>query len=187
MSCNPALKRRAKITATLRVVFAEEFLEKPISATLSSHQQLVSPVSSFPTLRLEDTPPVRLSHSLVIVFSLVSVPALAYHSGQNALQSINNSSNVAHTRQRTQPTPTPSPSPAPLPLPPPTIKIENYRAPAARIIGAALTSEKGYARLAHLTDHIGNRLSGSKSLEQAIAWALSEMKGDGLDNVRGER
>jgi carboxypeptidase Q len=85
------------------------------------------------------------------------------------------------------PTPTPSPSPSPVPLPPPTVKIDNYRAPAARIIGAALTSDKAYARLAHLTDHIGNRLSGSKGLEQAIAWALAEMKRDGLDNVRGEK
>lgn len=85
------------------------------------------------------------------------------------------------------PAPAPSPSPTPAPLPPPTVKIENYRSPAARIIGAALTSDKAYARLAHLTDHIGNRLSGSKNLEQAITWALAEMRRDGLDNVRGEK
>ncbi|HET6670507.1 MAG TPA: M28 family metallopeptidase [Pyrinomonadaceae bacterium] len=83
--------------------------------------------------------------------------------------------------------PSPAPSPTPVPLPPPTVKIDNYRAPAARIIGAALTSDKAYERLAHLTDHIGNRLSGSKSLEQAIAWALAEMRRDGLENVRGEK
>ena len=74
-----------------------------------------------------------------------------------------------------------------MPLPPPTVRIDSYRAPAARIIGAALTSNKAYARLAHLTDHIGHRLSGSKGLEQAIEWALAEMKRDGLDNVRGEK
>lgn len=85
------------------------------------------------------------------------------------------------------PTPTPSPSPTPTPLPPPTVKIDNYREPAGRIIGAALTSDKAYERLAYLTDQIGNRLSGSKSLERAITWAISEMKGDGLDNVRGEK
>ena len=67
------------------------------------------------------------------------------------------------------------------------MKIDKYRAAAARIIGAALTSDKAYARLAHLTDHIGNRLSGSRGLEQAVAWALAEMKRDGLDNVRGEK
>src|SRR5689334_21012730 len=44
-----------------------------------------------------------------------------------------------------------------------------------------------YRRLAWLTDRIGNRLSGSESLERAIAWAVSEMKRDGLDNVRAEK
>jgi carboxypeptidase Q len=85
------------------------------------------------------------------------------------------------------PTPTPSPSPTPTPLPPPTVRIDDYRAPAGRIIGAALTSDRAYERLAYLTDQIGNRLSGSKSLERAIAWAIAEMKSDGLDNVRGEK
>ena len=80
-----------------------------------------------------------------------------------------------------------SPSATPTPLPPPTVSIDNYRATAGRIIGAALVSDHAYKRLAHLTDHIGHRLSGSKSLEQAIQWALAEMKRDGLDNVRGEK
>lgn len=83
--------------------------------------------------------------------------------------------------------PTASPTPTPVRLPPPTVRIADYRAAAARIIGASLTSDKAYARLAHLTDHIGNRLSGSKNLELAIEWALAEMKKDGLDNVRGEK
>ncbi len=74
-----------------------------------------------------------------------------------------------------------------MPLPPPTVKIGDYRAAAGSIIGAALTSERGWQRLAHLTDNIGNRLSGSKSLERAIEWAIAEMKRDGLDNVRGEK
>ena len=80
-----------------------------------------------------------------------------------------------------------SPTPTPTPLPPPTVRIEDYRVAAARIIGAALTSDHAYSRLAHLTDHIGNRLSGSKNLERAIEWALAEMKRDGLDNVRAEK
>ena len=80
-----------------------------------------------------------------------------------------------------------SPTPTPAPLPPPTVKIDGYRAAAARIIGAALTSDRAYERLAYLTDHIGNRLSGSKSLERAIEWAVTEMKRDGLDNVRAEK
>ena len=80
-----------------------------------------------------------------------------------------------------------SPTPTPTPMPPPTVKIDRYRAAAARIIGAALTSDRAYSRLAHLTDHIGHRLSGSQNLERAIEWAISEMKRDGLDNVRGEK
>ena len=80
-----------------------------------------------------------------------------------------------------------SPTPTPVPLPAPTVKIDRYRAAAAKIIGAALTSDHAYSRLAHLTDHIGNRLSGSENLERAIEWAIAEMKRDGLDNVRGEK
>lgn len=80
-----------------------------------------------------------------------------------------------------------SPTPTPVPLPSPTVKIDRYRAAAARIIGAALTSDHAYSRLAHLTDHIGNRLSGSQNLERAIEWAITEMKRDGLDNVRAEK
>ncbi len=83
--------------------------------------------------------------------------------------------------------PVASPTPAPVTLPPPTVKIDRYRDAAARIIGAALTSDRAYSRLAHLTDHIGHRLSGSKNLERAIEWALAEMKRDGFDTVRAEK
>jgi carboxypeptidase Q len=75
----------------------------------------------------------------------------------------------------------------PKPLPPPRVKIEDYRERASRIIGAALTGDVAYKRLAWLTDRIGNRLSGSESLERAIEWALAEMKRDRLDNVRAEK
>lgn len=67
------------------------------------------------------------------------------------------------------------------------MKIDAYRAAAGRIIGAALTSDRAYQRLAYLTDHIGHRLSGSKNLERAIEWAVTEMKRDGLDNVRADK
>ena len=90
---------------------------------------------------------------------------------------------IAAPQNPSQATPTPTPTP----LPPPTVKIDDYRAPAGRIIGAALTSNKAYDRLSYLTDKIGHRLSGSKSLELAIAWAIDEMKKDGLDNVRAEK
>jgi carboxypeptidase Q len=95
---------------------------------------------------------------------------------------------ASQAQQRPQATPPPAASPTPLvPLPPPTVNIEDYRAAAARIIGAALTSDRAYTRLAHLTDHIGNRLSGSENLKRAIEWAVREMKRDGLDNVRAEK
>jgi carboxypeptidase Q len=72
-------------------------------------------------------------------------------------------------------------------LPSPTVKIDAYRTPAGRIIGAALTKNRAHERLAYLTDRIGHRLSGSQNLERAIAWAVAEMKADGLDNVRTEK
>ena len=72
-------------------------------------------------------------------------------------------------------------------MPSPTVKIDAYRAPAGRIIGAALTKNKAYERLGYLTDRIGHRLSGSSNLERAIQWALAEMKQDGFDNVRAEK
>jgi carboxypeptidase Q len=72
-------------------------------------------------------------------------------------------------------------------LPSPTVKVDAYRAPAGRIIGAALTKNRAYERLGYLTDRIGHRLSGSSNLERAIAWAIAEMKNDGLDNVRAEK
>jgi carboxypeptidase Q len=61
-----------------------------------------------------------------------------------------------------------------------------YRAAADSLINAALKDSAAWNRLAKLTDTFGNRLSGSRSLENAIDWALAEMKRDGLDNVRGE-
>ena len=95
---------------------------------------------------------------------------------------------ASQAQQRPPATPPPAASPTPVvPLPPPTVNIDDYRAAAARIIGAALTSDRAYTRLAHLTDHIGNRLSGSENLSRAIEWAVAEMKRDGLDNVRAEK
>ncbi|HEX8336000.1 MAG TPA: M28 family metallopeptidase [Pyrinomonadaceae bacterium] len=79
------------------------------------------------------------------------------------------------------------PAAAPKPLPPPRVRIEQYRERASRIIGAALTSDVAYRRLAWLTDRIGHRLAGSEALERGIAWAVAEMRRDGLDNVRAEK
>ena len=57
---------------------------------------------------------------------------------------------------------------------------ERYREPAARIVGAALLDQEGYAKLTHLTTRIGHRLSGSSGLERAIEWASAAMKAEGL-------
>ena len=61
---------------------------------------------------------------------------------------------------------------------------ERYRATAGKLIQAALADTAGYDRLAYLCYRIGNRLSGSASLEKAIAWSVEQMKAAGLSNVR---
>lgn len=64
--------------------------------------------------------------------------------------------------------------------------LAEYREPAARLIGEALSSRFAWERLAELGDTYGPRLSGSTNLEAAIRWAVAEMKRDGLENVRTE-
>jgi len=73
-----------------------------------------------------------------------------------------------------------SPSPAPG-------WLDAYREPASRLVGAALADTAAWTRVAELTDTFGHRLAGSKGLEDAITWALAEMRQDGLENVRGEK
>ncbi len=59
-----------------------------------------------------------------------------------------------------------------------------YRATADKLIDAALADNAGLARLEYLCYRIGNRLSGSSALEQAVTWSAEEMKRAGLENVR---
>ena len=61
---------------------------------------------------------------------------------------------------------------------------DQYRAAADKLISAALADNEGYDRLAYLCYRIGSRLSGSPSLERAIAWSAEQMKAAGLSNVR---
>ena len=63
---------------------------------------------------------------------------------------------------------------------------DRQRVDTKRLIDAALADSAGYNRLATLTDRFGHRLSGSKALEDAISWILTEMRADNLANVRGE-
>ncbi|MEO8660594.1 MAG: M20/M25/M40 family metallo-hydrolase [Bryobacteraceae bacterium] len=58
-----------------------------------------------------------------------------------------------------------------------------YRETADKLIAAAKADDEGWRRLMYLCDRIGNRLSGSASLERAIVWAAAEMKAAGLENV----
>lgn len=61
-----------------------------------------------------------------------------------------------------------------------------YREPASRLVGEAMSSRFAWDRLAELGDTFGHRLSGSQALEDAIQWAVQEMKKDGLENVHTE-
>lgn len=64
--------------------------------------------------------------------------------------------------------------------------LDAYRADADRLIAAATADRFAWNRLAELTDTFGPRLSGSKNLQQAIDWAVAELKKDGFDNVHTE-
>ncbi|HTA41634.1 MAG TPA: M20/M25/M40 family metallo-hydrolase [Bryobacteraceae bacterium] len=61
---------------------------------------------------------------------------------------------------------------------------DQYRDTANKLIDAALADDAGLKRFEYLCYRIGNRLSGSASLDKAIAWSLDEMKSAGLANVR---
>ena len=115
-----------------------------------------------------------VSYKFALIFPLIYTTALASQGNQPPRQ--------GHRAKAVA-----SPTPTPTPLPPPTVKIDNYRAAAARIIGAALTSDRAYSETR--IPHGPHRPSSQrlKSLERAIEWAVAEMKRDGLDNVRAEK
>src|SRR5215211_6258051 len=64
--------------------------------------------------------------------------------------------------------------------------LNPYRDATSRLLGESLSSGFAWERLAELGDTFGHRLSGSQALEEAIDWAVAEMKKDGLENVRKE-
>jgi carboxypeptidase Q len=76
-------------------------------------------------------------------------------------------------------------SPAPA-VPASPAWLDAYRAPADRLVSEALATRFAWERLALLGDTFGHRLSGSQALEDAIQWAVQEMKKDGLENVHTE-
>jgi carboxypeptidase Q len=62
--------------------------------------------------------------------------------------------------------------------------ITQYRKTASQLIDAALKDDAGLNRLEYLCYRIGNRLSGSKALEQAVQWSGEQMRQAGLENIR---
>ncbi len=55
---------------------------------------------------------------------------------------------------------------------------------ARRVRSEALSRTAAFDRLVELCDGIGHRLSGSKALEAAVAWAQVRLTSDGHENVR---
>jgi carboxypeptidase Q len=76
------------------------------------------------------------------------------------------------------------------PTPRPTAQssdwLEPYREAAARLVSESMANHFAWERLALVGDTFGHRLSGSRALEDAIRWAVSEMRKDGLEHVRAE-
>lgn len=75
-----------------------------------------------------------------------------------------------------------------VPAPPPPhgrTLADDYRETVATIITAARADHAAFDKLRQLTDGIGHRLSGSKQLDRAVAWAVETMRADGHD-VRTE-
>ncbi len=61
-----------------------------------------------------------------------------------------------------------------------------YGAAADRIIKAALAGNDAFDKLEELCTTIGNRISGSPQLDQAIDWAVTRLKRDGQEHVHRE-
>lgn len=61
---------------------------------------------------------------------------------------------------------------------------QQYQMVAEKLIEAALSDPASTARLEYLCDRIGNRFSGSPSLERAVVWSAEEMRKAGLENVQ---
>src|SRR4051812_2710527 len=73
------------------------------------------------------------------------------------------------------------------PAPPRTPIADAFREAATRILAAGRESDGAYKKLAYLTDHVGNRIAGSKRMDSAVAWAEEAMRSEGHENVRAEK
>ena len=70
--------------------------------------------------------------------------------------------------------------PAPEPAPRMPEQYQAISAQAEKIYQFAKDRDTALRNLQYLSDHIGNRLSGSKELERAVDWAAAEMRKGGL-------
>src|ERR1700682_3798881 len=75
--------------------------------------------------------------------------------------------------QEATPTPTPTPSPAPY-------SVETLAA-LKKLQQAALKSDYAYRQVAHLSNNIGPRLSGSAQAQKAVEYVAAELKALGLE------
>jgi len=75
---------------------------------------------------------------------------------------------------------------------PPTISTgspatTNYREVSKRILDASLADDGAWQKLSHLTQKIGNRLSGSPALEHAVGWTRDTFAAERHENVSLEK
>ena len=76
----------------------------------------------------------------------------------------------------------PSPSPAsPTPSPTPILYSPQTLAELKKLQAAALTSDYAYRQVAHLSNNIGPRLSGSAQAQKAVEYVAAELKALGLE------
>jgi Zn-dependent M28 family amino/carboxypeptidase len=79
-----------------------------------------------------------------------------------------------------RPEPTPTPTPTPVPYPPQLMKEMK------QLQQAALASDYAYRQVAHLSNNIGPRLTGSAQAQKAVEYVADEMRRLGLE-VRLEK
>ncbi|MGH8162881.1 MAG: hypothetical protein ACREP1_00945, partial [Rhodanobacteraceae bacterium] len=69
----------------------------------------------------------------------------------------------------------------PTPAPTPELYSAQTLAEMKKLDEAALTSDYAYRQVAHLSDNIGGRLSGSPQAQKAVEYVAGEMKKLGLE------
>src|SRR5881392_1641787 len=76
---------------------------------------------------------------------------------------------------------TPASSRSPSPSPTPAVFSTETLADLKRLQQAALTSDYAYRQVAHLSNNIGSRLTGSAQADKAVEYVASELKAIGCE------